>query len=59
MTVTITITTDNDAFSTGGELGRILRELADRANVRGTMELDGRKLMDVNGNTVGQVRVTR
>ena len=60
MTLTITIDLENAAFGhAGSEISRILKELAKeykpllRAN-----SLDGKKLCDINGNTVGDVRIT-
>lgn len=57
MKVMIEIRMDNEAFAEGGgmwELQRILRELAGDVPHR---DLDGLKLRDVNGNTVGKVAV--
>lgn len=63
MNITITINTDNAAFSdeNGGreyEVGRILRKLADELH-DGIINasIGPRKLRDINGNTVGKVEV--
>ena len=53
---TVTIETDNAAFDNpGDELARILRKLAERVG-----DVDGRhdsgKVMDVNGNSIGEWR---
>jgi hypothetical protein len=59
MRLTITINLDNEAFAPepGEEVSRILnrvrRELADRH----LADLDGLNLQDLNGNTVGSVKV--
>lgn len=69
MRVTITIDTDNAAFedSLGYEVARVLRKLADTFNAHSALldvdgehlhELDGHKLRDINGNTVGSVKVS-
>ena len=59
MKVTITITTGNAAFEDGDGYAEVARILADRA---ARIERDGSvedgKLMDYNGNTVGQIKVT-
>lgn len=62
MTLNITINLDNAAFEDGAgggiEAARLLRELADRYEDCG---LDGRVqdiLVDLNGNRVGQAKVT-
>ena len=62
MKITITIECDNDAFqpTPERELGRILRRLAgdlDHFTERYVV-LDDMKLRDINGNTVGIVKVT-
>lgn len=59
MNITITINTDNDAF-TGGAKAEVLRILAEafRPGSGLLTAMDGRKLRDLNGNTVGQVQVT-
>jgi Zn-dependent M32 family carboxypeptidase len=54
----LTIETENAAFEGRGrdhELARILRRLADEIEREGAARLDGEKLRDVNGNTVGRV----
>lgn len=58
MKITITIQTGNAAFedgNSGSEVARILRKYADRIEHD---EPDRCNLLDVNGNTVGQVKVT-
>jgi hypothetical protein len=61
MKVTITITCDNEAFTDypAGELSRILTEYARRVRDRELVDLDRDRLMDANGNTVGEVRVRK
>jgi hypothetical protein len=58
MKVIIEIDCDNDAFAgdTKGEIRRILAAAFAAGN--GLLRtMDGRKLSDVNGNTVGSIRV--
>lgn len=58
-TLTITIDLDNDAFQEWGgqaEIARILRKYADNAAEYG---VGNRRLLDINGNTVGTATVTR
>lgn len=58
MTFTLTINMDNAAFegNPGHELKRILERLARRSwDIDG--RVDGAKLMDVNGNSVGSWEV--
>lgn len=66
MQITITITTDNDAFTTDGhqdteriyfELIKVLAQLHTSVRTRGLANSDGLHLLDTNGNTVGLVRV--
>lgn len=62
MTVTITIHTENAAFDPmyggyGYELANLLKELADKAEGVPEEDLDGLKIMDSNGNKVGEVSV--
>lgn len=56
--VTITIDTDSSAFEDGQklELDSILQDIRD-FDCYFLKDLDGYKLRDSNGNTVGQVRV--
>lgn len=62
MNVNITINCDNEAFEnyTAGELNRILRMLAGRIENLGSEGLPGyeTKILDVNGNSVGNLVVT-
>lgn len=54
---TLTIETDNEAFTAGAlgdEVARILRKVADRAEEGLSLGVDGGKLMDANGNSVGR-----
>ncbi len=54
---TLKIETDNEAFADGNggaEVGRILRRLADLIKDERLVLVDGGKLMDVNGNSVGE-----
>jgi hypothetical protein len=59
--ITITLDTSNAAFEEdpAAEISRILEALSRsfRAEKRPT-DLDGEKLRDINGNTVGQVTVS-
>lgn len=60
--ITITIETDNDAFTdpdAGVEVARILSEVAERAILTdgNLIELRDLRLRDINGNTVGMVYV--
>lgn len=57
MRVTITIECDNAAFdeTPAVEVARILQRYA--AKLREAYQLEECKLRDVNGNTVGQVKV--
>jgi hypothetical protein len=57
--ITITIKTENAAFQDGNrayEVARILRHLADRIGV--DLPPQSPKLLDINGNTVGEVKLT-
>ncbi len=57
--ITITIKTDNAAFEDGNraaEVARILRHLADR--IVTDLPPQPTKLLDRNGNTVGEVKLT-
>lgn len=58
MRVNISIDLDNAAFepTPGEEVARILSLVGDRALLTG--EVEDQKLLDLNGNTVGQVLVT-
>lgn len=57
MKVVVTINTDNDAFTDypTGEVARILRQYANKVNEESVVEPTF--LKDINGNTVGEVRV--
>jgi hypothetical protein len=59
MDITITINCDNAAFSprAGYEVARILRRLANEFSECNAHLVDGTKLRDINGNTVGIVKV--
>jgi hypothetical protein len=68
MKLKITITMDNAAFEDenggGSEAARILQEVAATLQCDGPAPFQGgsrklRKLRDINGNTVGEARVTR
>lgn len=54
--VLITIDTENDAFedAPASEVARILRAAADRIEQEGDGDFP---LMDINGNTVGAVKI--
>jgi hypothetical protein len=60
--LTITINTDNDAFkeSEGGEVARILHEIADEFAPDYLLNPDGESgtLKDTNGNKVGEYIVS-
>jgi hypothetical protein len=59
MTITIKLKTDNAAFEQGDsqEVIRILRTVIDRISDGGVPYAKG-NLLDLNGNTVGTVKVT-
>lgn len=57
MTLKITIKMDNAAFDEGSEAGRILEKLA--KTVDDMSPGDSKPLIDVNGNCVGEAKVTR
>jgi len=60
MKLTIQIKMDNAAFDPSGtEAARILRELADRLDGDNLRAKDLRPLRDINGNRVGEAKVTR
>ena len=55
---TLRFSTKNAAFQDGArncEIGRILRQLAERIEAGGIDEGETRLLFDANGNTIGQV----
>jgi hypothetical protein len=59
--MTITINMDNAAFAddnAGPEAARILREIADSIDGGGGVPRCTEKLRDINGNTVGTLKVT-
>lgn len=60
MQITITINTDNAAFSGEdgpGEVARILDRIKGLIQVRDYLEPDTLTLRDINGNTCGEVRI--
>jgi hypothetical protein len=61
MKVTIKIDCANAAFEDDPalEVARILEDLAHRAGLGGLSPGDRLKAIDVNGNTVGDLKVTR
>jgi hypothetical protein len=62
MKVRIEIACDNAAFAdgdSGTEVARILRELAEVVEGEELERGRGSRLRDINGNTVGEMRVTR
>lgn len=61
MTITITINTDNHAFRQdyAREVERILMETARRIKREARMHGDSFALLDINGNTVGRLEVTK
>jgi hypothetical protein len=59
-TLTIKITMDNAAFDQDAmEVGRLLRLLAEDFECYGAIFDMDTKLFDLNGNTVGEAKVTR
>ena len=60
MKITITIECDNEAFKPdpSDEVRAILTEMMAAARYADFRTLDGRKLRDSNGNTVGKIAVT-
>jgi hypothetical protein len=61
MKLKITITMDNAAFedSKGFEAARILTKLADKMQEHSLEPGDEYPLIDINGNRVGEAKVTR
>ena len=61
MTFKLAIKCDNEAFAewNGIEIARILRGLADRVDGDAVPFDFGARLMDINGNAVGEALVTR
>ena len=61
MTFKLEIATDNEAFDPypGVEVARILRELSDKIECDRLHVGASYRLSDVNGNRVGEARVTR
>lgn len=61
MKLKIEIKMDNEAFQPDprAEVFRILQAIADMVDDHGIYAHDARKIQDVNGNTVGTVRVGR
>lgn len=60
--LSIQVQTDNAAFDEGGtgvECARILRKLADELERAGDIGGDSGNLYDINGNRVGEWKVTR
>jgi hypothetical protein len=60
MKMKIEITMDTAAFdpSNGDEAGRILEKVATRIRGENLNQSDGWRLLDLNGNFVGTVKVT-
>lgn len=57
MTLTLTIDFGNDAMQTGVDAARALRSVADKLARNGSFQptkVDGGKIMDLNGNSVGK-----
>lgn len=57
MKFTLEIELGNDAMSTWGNIRDALRQLTSKLNTRqytGNPEIDGGKIMDINGNSVGK-----
>lgn len=61
MNITITINTDNDAFTdrAGSEVARILNNLAKQVNDWPGVNEFSIGLRDINGNKVGSCEVTK
>lgn len=60
MQLTITINTDNDSFKPAPQLevARILADLSEKAEEAVSLrDMNGRKVMDENGNSVGKISV--
>lgn len=60
MKAQIIINTDNAAFAENGgaELARILRGLAEDVETSDIRYMEGQRLRDINGNTVGTFTVS-
>jgi hypothetical protein len=60
MNITITINCDNDAFGhrPAREVSRILDHASAHIDAHGIRDSDGKKLFDINGNSVGKIEVT-
>ncbi len=53
MTFTLTIELGNDAMQDGTDVASALRSVAKRVDGDSFTRVDGRKIMDANGNSVG------
>lgn len=59
MKATISVSMDNAAFEDAQELPRILKDLAERLEQRGSFESgDSESVRDSNGNNVGMLKIT-
>jgi hypothetical protein len=59
MKATISIQMDGAAFEDPQELPRILKDLAERLEQRGSFESgDSESVLDMNGNHVGMLKIT-
>ena len=58
MTFTLTIELGNDAMQNASDVARALRKLAGKIDLREFDKIDGGKIMDVNGNSVGEWEVS-
>lgn len=59
MKATISIQMDGAAFEDPQELPRILKDLAERLEQRGSFESgDSESVLDMNGNNVGMLKIT-
>ncbi len=56
-TFTLTIKLGNDAMLTGYDVAKALKEMARKIKDSSFTRVDGGKLMDLNGNTVGRGEV--
>lgn len=61
MKLKLEIKMDNAAFeeNAGSEVARILRQIADEVDCRDLLPGEEIRLRDINGNTVGQAKITR
>jgi hypothetical protein len=58
MKFSLTIELGNDAMQNASDVARALRKLAGKIDLREFDKIDGGKIMDVNGNSVGEWEVS-